>query len=133
MNLLIDQSEKKYRIGFSWPKFNASEFGLPAKFQIDNLFFGLSLDFNPNSKNTMALKIGGHAFFGDGKDEIFLEYERDNKEQRLEFGCTLSVLSTILGKMSVDIPKQLNGVMQDSSITFEWVSDVGNKLADQMK
>lgn len=131
LNFLINHSEKKYQVGFYWEEFVLP--GLPEQFKLSDILFGLSLDLNPESENKVALKVGGKATFGEKNDQIYLEYERDSIDQRLEFGGTLSVLTYLLKKMNVSIPSQLEDLAENASVSLEWIADVKKNISDEMK
>lgn len=131
LNFLINHSEKKYQVGFYWEEFNLP--GVPDKFKLSDILFGLSLDLKPESENKVALKVGGKATFGEKNDQIYLEYERDSVDQRLEFGGTLSVLTYLLKKMNVNVPSQLEDLADNASVSLEWIADVSKNISEEMK
>lgn len=132
LNFIIDHSQKKYAIGFYWKEFHLE--GIPENLQIEDILFGLSLGLKEDAEKKIALKIGGKATYGkDKENRLYLEYERDNVEQRLELGATISCLTTILQKMSVSIPSQLQDFSENTTMNLEWVSDVKKNISAEMK
>lgn len=132
LNFLIDHSEQKYHVGFYWKDFVLD--GMPKEIKIQDIMFGLSLNLKPESKNPFALKIGGKGSFGnDHQNRLYIEYELDSYEQRLEFGGTLSSVTSLLNKMSVKIPQQFEEFAKDTTISIEWISDIKKNITEDMK